>query len=75
MLEVSMREEIITLEEGVLLITGILFGWLAGIGFPAILVLIPVALFIVFILDSIYKKKKVPEIKKMYKEHMKNVPK
>lgn len=70
-LEVSMRKEIITLEEGLLLVTGLLFGWLAGVGMPIMLLLIPTGLLAVFILDLYYRDAMMPKIKKLYEEHLK----
>jgi len=51
------RDKLITLEEGIWLILGIIFGWFAGKGASVLILAIPIVLFLVFTFEYFYLKK------------------
>lgn len=52
-----LRTEIITAEETAWLIIGLIFGWFAGRGAPAFILLIPIIMIIVWIYEQNYAQK------------------
>jgi len=52
-----LRKEILTLEEGLWLIIGLLFGWLAGAVWGPFVLFIPLIIFVVWIYEEFYARK------------------
>jgi len=52
-----LRTNIITIEEAIWLVIGLTFGWLAGEGAKALLILIPLILFVVWVYEQAYASK------------------
>lgn len=51
------RNQLITLEESIWLVLGIIFGWFAGKGASVLILLIPLVLFGVYVYEWIYLKR------------------
>ena len=52
-----LRKEIITLEEAAWLTIGLLFGWFIGRGVTALIVIIPIIIFLVWVYEYLYAQK------------------